>query len=292
MKPNAIKITNDDGNLRVKSPYNPSFVKDARTLGGRWNPSGGVWIFDSRTEDRVRELLKTTYGTDQTEYRSATIRLDVGAWWREETTGDSATCYFGGRMILSRKFRDSRVILGEGVILVDGGFPGRGGSTLYPSLDLESGKTFIEVYDIPTDHPDIKSGSSAITIVAEETIPDPMAEFQLRSSTGNYGSTISAEDLAQALEIALVLRPDRMVIFTAQVTIKQLDGETTTQESTESGYICISTMGVKTPIEISVEQNESPEWQIGSESGDVDPIEIPTLFLDQAGAKALLDSLA
>lgn len=290
MKPNAIQITHDDGNLRVKSPYNPSFVKDARALGGRWNPSGGVWIFDSRTEDRVRELLKTTYGTDQAEYRSVTVRLDAGIWWKADAIGGSDNCYFGGRKILARPSRNTRVILGDGVILTDGAFPRSGGSNRYPSIDIEDG-TFVEVYDVPADHPDLKSGSAAITIISEESAPEPTAELLLKSPSKDYGSTIPNEDLAQTLEIALALRPGRTALLAAPINIKLWDEETIVQESTEPGYINISTMGFQAPIVISVEQHQPPEWQTDYEAGEVDPADVPTLLLDQAEAKALLSKL-
>jgi hypothetical protein len=277
--------------MHVKSPYNPQFVGEAKALGGKWNPNGGTWIFDPRTEDRVRKLLKSIYGTDEIEYRSANVRLDAGAWWRHDTVGNSAACYFGGRLVLSRKFRDSRVMLGEGVILVDGGFNRSGGSTRYPSLNIDEGQTFVEVYDVPIDHPDLKDPSA--TIIYQEEAPEVITELTVKSSLGDYALTISAHDLTVALELALAMRPGRVALLASMVNIKQLDSDgKTTQESMKSGYIHISTIGIYAPIALTVDNHEPPEWLRGRDSNEVNFVGIPIVSLDVDEARKMLGTLA
>ena len=172
MKPSAVTIeTIDTTNIIiVRAPYNPDFSTAARNLGGRWSGNHRGWAFNMQTRARVRETLKTIYGTDSPDYTSVTARFDVGAWWRQDTIGDDSVCYFAGRQILSRRERDTIVKLGEGVVLIEGSFNPSGGSIRYPSLDLDRG-TIVEVYDVPADHQDLtRDGVTTVQVQESELV--------------------------------------------------------------------------------------------------------------------------
>jgi hypothetical protein len=55
---------------------------------------------------------------------------------------------FGGRVIARRRYRDAAVLLGEGVIILSGGFPSRGGSMKHPRL-APLDNTILQVRDVP-----------------------------------------------------------------------------------------------------------------------------------------------
>lgn len=151
-----ITITNDGTTVTARTPYHPDFPKKARAIGGKFR--GGAWTFDARDEQRVRDLCREIYGTDGTPVDTVTVRIstssapDESAWWAF------------GRMIAERRYRDSAVRLGDGVVIVAGGFPQRGGSMKYPRLDAYEG-TILEIRDVPAGHPDLTEYADEIEIV-------------------------------------------------------------------------------------------------------------------------------
>jgi hypothetical protein len=142
-----VTVTTANGKTTVESPYHPDWPAQARTLGGRW--SGGAWVFDSRDEGRVRELARDIYGTDGTPDAGGTVTVRIGVSdVRGDRGGRPATLYRYGRKIATRFGRDEEPRLGEGVVLISGGFAGSAGSHNYISLGpLDD--TVVEVRDIP-----------------------------------------------------------------------------------------------------------------------------------------------
>lgn len=159
---NDINITTAGGKLDVVSPYHPDMPRQAKSLGGRWNSAGRSWVFDQRDEDRVRDMLRSIFGTDGSPADQAdlvTIRWDISGYC--QTKGDNEL-RLGGRLVASRRTRDADVRLGEGVVLISGGFPGSAGSMQYPALAAKD-NTIIEVRDIPRAV--VASAAADITIV-------------------------------------------------------------------------------------------------------------------------------
>lgn len=133
-------FTTNNKKLAVSSPYHPAFVEGARGLNGKWN--AGQWEFDPRDEDRVRKLMVKVYGTDGSdnpELTDLTVVIDAH-------TPNPFFAY--GREVVARKGRDSRVTLGDGVIVIEGKFPASCGSMKYPGL-LSNGTVTLEVRDVP-----------------------------------------------------------------------------------------------------------------------------------------------
>lgn len=143
MKSISISIDQHDGRIAVTSPYHPDFPGAARAAGGRWDVAHKAWTFDARDESRVRSLLLEIYGTDGSVMTSdlVTIRTISACPYGQDW-------YLAGRRLASRSGRDERVRLGEGVVIITGGFPARGGSAKRPDIDAESG-TVLEVRDVP-----------------------------------------------------------------------------------------------------------------------------------------------
>jgi hypothetical protein len=146
-----ITIQPDGGRLCLSSPYHPDLPAKARALGGRFDPATRRWSFDPRDEARVRDLAREVYGTDGQPGDTVTVRLDLA---KSSLGTGRQTIYLAGRQIAHRPGRDAAVRLGEGVIIVDGGFRSRGGSMKYPALAWEDG-TVLEVRDLPAGHADL-----------------------------------------------------------------------------------------------------------------------------------------
>jgi hypothetical protein len=58
-------VEEEDGRIAVSSPFHPNFPAKARGLGGVWDPTRRVWVFDAGDNDRVRSLCLEIYGTDR-----------------------------------------------------------------------------------------------------------------------------------------------------------------------------------------------------------------------------------
>jgi hypothetical protein len=145
----SVKIEQADGRLAVSAPYHPDFPAGARKIGGRFNGTSKEWSFDLRDESRVRALCVEIYGTDGQPTELVTVRLDPSkrAW-------DQDSIWLCGRKVAWRPGRDDDVRLGDGVIIISGGFPGSGGSRQYPRLGPKEG-TILEVRDLPAGHSDL-----------------------------------------------------------------------------------------------------------------------------------------
>jgi DNA repair protein RadC len=57
-------VEEEDGRIAVSSPYHPKFPARARSLGGIWDATRRVWLFDAGDDGRVRLLCREIYGTD------------------------------------------------------------------------------------------------------------------------------------------------------------------------------------------------------------------------------------
>jgi DNA repair protein RadC len=62
-----VSIVEQDGRLVVTTPYHPDFPARARMLGGVWDGTRRLWLFDAGDGNRVRILCRDIYGTDGTE---------------------------------------------------------------------------------------------------------------------------------------------------------------------------------------------------------------------------------
>lgn len=142
MQSSDVKVEQSGNYLSVTSPYNPDFPASARHLGGRWDAGRKVWSFDARDESAVRQALRETYGTDgSAPVQLVTIRVRIP----DASTDEYWAC---GRRIARRVSRDEDVRLGDGVVIVAGGFADSGGSAKHPRLSPLAG-TVLEVRDVP-----------------------------------------------------------------------------------------------------------------------------------------------
>lgn len=145
MIPTLITIKSDAGRTTCSSPYHPDFPKRARNLGGKW--SGSAWVFDSRDEERVRQLCRDIYGTDGSAVEPAdlvTVRITIEDNWNAPNRG---SIWFAGRQIARAWGRDSGAKLGDGVVLLEGRAASGGSRNNWYAFIR--GPAVIEVRDLP-----------------------------------------------------------------------------------------------------------------------------------------------
>lgn len=124
-----------NGRVYVKMPYYPSVLDELRKFG-RWDAGARRWVFSEEDLMRLERLMQETFG--QPGEPRVTVRMRVG--------GGRQAIYAMGRLIVERPFRDAHVKLGPGVVIVEGGFPSRGGSIKHPRL---AGEAVVEVRQVP-----------------------------------------------------------------------------------------------------------------------------------------------
>lgn len=114
----TVQVLRDATSVRVLSPYLQAFVADAKRIGGRWQAP--AWVFDIRDEPRVRELLLKHYGTDGAPAAGPTVTLRIV--FEPGYYVDQDAFRVAGRVVAKATGRDSGATLGDGVVLLDGGF--------------------------------------------------------------------------------------------------------------------------------------------------------------------------
>ncbi len=140
-----VSITVEGNTIHTSTPYDPAFVAACKQLNGKWHAATKTWTFDSRDEAAVREACIKAFGTDGSD--TTTVELvDVRVSLHNDGCGEELRMF--GRCLARRPGRDCAVRLGEGVVIVAGGFPGSGGSAKHPALSANPG-TVLEVRDVP-----------------------------------------------------------------------------------------------------------------------------------------------
>ncbi len=123
------KIEVTGGTVVVTGPFSESNNEQYRALGGKF--TGGAWRLPDN--DNVRQHIAELFG-------SASDLVDV------EVPLDSSvgkhTRQIGGYVLASRRGRDYPVRMPDGVSLISGSFPERGGSVKNPRVCADASTVF------------------------------------------------------------------------------------------------------------------------------------------------------
>jgi hypothetical protein len=157
------KMKSGETKLQLKTPYSPTLPAKCRAIGGKWGAGDKAWYFDQRDSDRVRALCLETFGIDPLAEPDEAPELVTVRWYlepvaspptedevvraREQRLADDAWMF--GREILRRPGRDSAVRVGDGVVIIRGGFAGFGGSRANPAIGEAKAGTVVEIRDVP-----------------------------------------------------------------------------------------------------------------------------------------------
>lgn len=118
-----IKIERNENKICVESPYNPLLPERAKNLGGKWDRSRKVWVYDIENESYVREMYKEMYG----EWPGEAVELvDVRVKLNDDILVNRDSIYFAGRLVARAHGRDSGARLGDGVIVTEKSFTSGG----------------------------------------------------------------------------------------------------------------------------------------------------------------------
>jgi hypothetical protein len=156
-----IEITRNKEARRVylASPYHPDMPSRAKQIGGKWEGTSKRWRFDERDELRVRELAVEIFGTDGDDGAElVTLRVKI-----DDLARGQRVLFIAGREVAKRFHRDIDPQLGDGVIVVEGGFDDRGGSMKYPLLDPQP-FTVLEVRDVPRPLAEQVEGAEIVSV--------------------------------------------------------------------------------------------------------------------------------
>jgi hypothetical protein len=205
----SVSVYRDGTHVHAATPYNAAFVTLARELNGRWLAADKVWRFDARDEARIRDICLELFGTDgavSVPMVAVRVRLDE---MREPSDG---AMDLGGRPLCRRLARDGKVRLGDGVIVVEGGFTKSSGSVKHPGVGARKG-TILEVRDFPEttarelqalmpDALEIVPNEAPAPVVPAEAVPvavDPLTaafEAGLARVNGEGGISVPERDEA------------------------------------------------------------------------------------------------
>lgn len=138
-----VTITTSGNVTRVRSPINELFIIQAKKLGGKWTHEGGVWEFDARDEQRVRDLSVRYYGSDGVTDDVCTLRVAFASL----AYADRGPYTIYGRPIARAWGRDSGAKQGDGIVFLEGGCKS-GGSVKNWDTRINSGSVVL-VRDFP-----------------------------------------------------------------------------------------------------------------------------------------------
>lgn len=136
-----IKIYTSETSITVHAPYNTIFIAAAKRLGGKWVTPN--WVFDIRDEGRVRELCMQIYGSDGRVQDLCTVRAELDS----SSKNYAGPIEIAGRTVARAYGRDSGAKLGEGIVLLKGGFDSGGSVKNWKTITKDG--TVVLVRDFP-----------------------------------------------------------------------------------------------------------------------------------------------
>lgn len=132
-----VVVTKNENLWSVVSPYNPDFVRFARSKGAKWDADGKSWMFNTKSKETKKELEKILY--EIYSYTEKPVRCVELRTKCEDILVDECL-RIGGHILVSRKHRDQPVIIDDdSVCLIKGSFLEKGGSMKYPSVKFTDG---------------------------------------------------------------------------------------------------------------------------------------------------------
>lgn len=196
-----IRVTEEE--VAVDSPYDRSFISEAKNIGGRWDAGRKVWKFDPRDEDRVRDICMEIYGEDGREPEATvSIRLSLKGWYAWSSVTLDNEIRIAGRKLAHRPSRDAKVRLSPNVIVVEGTFDSSGGSRKNPQIGAAK-DVVLEIRDLQASTvAKIKeeAGTKAVEVLDNTNTEKRKAIAKLRTA---LGEAISAGiDLDTIVEMA------------------------------------------------------------------------------------------
>lgn len=171
-----VEVEKEGGYISVKSPFNPTFVKVARSLNGSWD--GEEWVFSESAETTLKEKCLEIYGEYDEEVERLNVTIDVDL----DVNQRSLILY--GRPVLARWHYDQQVFVQAGADCVSLEARGSCGTPSRPMIGPV--KARIKVLGVPKD----LDPEQAVSILdSEPYTPIEMAETALKKSKSQKGNS-------------------------------------------------------------------------------------------------------
>lgn len=150
-----ISLRKENNEIVVVVPFNEDFIKSAKNLQGKWNPTKKSWVFPGTVENYVKELLLKIYGvTGETTYPTCTLIIKN---YSAEVMNNAVVLF--GRTIAKASGRDTGARLGDDIIWLSGTYTS-GGSRQYWKTIVENA-TF-EIQNFPVARTEFEDVQQAI----------------------------------------------------------------------------------------------------------------------------------
>jgi hypothetical protein len=237
-------MTDGSTKLKLVTPYSPTVPADCKAIGGKWNATVKAWLFDERDANRVRDLCVKHFGIDPLAEPDeapelVTVRLEPSAF-----SISGSEWWMFGREIVSRPGRDSRVRLGEGVIVVSGSFPSTGGSRNNPAIfNIHSQDTeglVLEVRDVPRPLFDqaISERVAALQAAQERLAFRENERAELEAELAAFEAAGSDWNVSQT---KAKLASTRHLVTSSKAAVQQADGGMTLVETVKPEPVAVGT---------------------------------------------------
>lgn len=200
----AIRVDHWQDSVLAICPYASSFSDFAHNRRAKWSDALKGWLFDRRDEVAVHGTMIDIYGTD--DYASCEkvdVRIDLDGWKTNSTR--IFTC---GREVAFRPLYQKPVRLGDGVILITGGFADHS-EGCHPRICEALPGTVLEVRDVPVlaaakclkahpDHAEIVGSNVRELLLQEREILERRIETidGLLSAMANMSTNADTEIIA------------------------------------------------------------------------------------------------
>lgn len=120
----------ENGKVYLKFGYNQGFSGELkRYCGAKWQPETKEWYFDVEFEDKANDLMLRRYGYSLRPSSKLNIEFSANEFFDKDTL-DIA---IDGYTFVYRENESLPVTLKHNGIILQGGFPAKGGSSRYPS---------------------------------------------------------------------------------------------------------------------------------------------------------------
>lgn len=142
---NRVKTIVNADEIVVYSPYSSVFVSKARDIGGKWNSTKRAWVFDARLQERVSAILYSIYGHDGINLSNL---VDVQLTY-DDLEKVCSPFFKYGALVAAASGRDSGAKLGDGVLVLKGGFDSGGSMKYWKTKSLPN--TVIILKQVPQE---------------------------------------------------------------------------------------------------------------------------------------------
>ena len=162
----TINIIKSGDKVSATTPYDKTYIKRVKEIGGKWDPAKKVWTVTDDKEQELRQIILDVYGWEE-QAAEETVKIRLDGRYYETRQGIIA---LGDILVAKRWRRNGGVTLYNDAELVEGDFGWDGKSNMRPRvIGSETTDTItieMELSRYDYDRLDLKS-ESHISIVED-----------------------------------------------------------------------------------------------------------------------------